>query len=115
MALIEVKIGGITVALGVASTGAMEATRIAFANPYLACVTCGRRAVGSVNATVNALTGAVLPSTRNWPCYHANGRLSLCDNWVPTAGCQHTPVGRAAHGRPKDTDMNQIAQAQGVA
>ncbi len=113
MALVTVKVLGITVAIGTPTTpgSAMEGTRTAFANPYLACVTCGRRAVASVNATVNILTGAIQPSARNWPCYHADGRISLCDNWIPTGGCQHDTVARRAHGRPRDTDMNQQGQA----
>ncbi len=105
---IEVRVGGLVVAIGVASTTAMEVPRLAFANPYLACVTCGRRAVACVDPTYSALTSKLVPSARNWPCYHADGRISLCDNWIPTGGCQHTPAEKAAHGRPRDTDMNAL-------
>lgn len=107
---IEVRVGGVRVALGIASTPAMETPKLAFGNPYLACVTCGRRAVASVGPTVNIATASIMPSATNWPCYHANGRISLCDNWAPSTGCTHTPAERAAHGRPRDTDMNQTGQ-----
>ncbi len=108
MALIEVVLGGIRVALGIPSSAALEESMLSFANPYLACMTCGRRAVGSVGATVNVLSGKLVPAARNWPCYHASGRISLCDDWTATTGCRHDEEGRLTHGRPRDTDMNQM-------
>lgn len=78
-----------------------------FANPYLRCDSCGKRAVGfigQVTTVVNILNGLVtltMPATvRNWPCYHVSTRTSMCSNWVSTAGCTHTIEQRAEHSHP---------------
>jgi hypothetical protein len=75
-----------------------------FANPFLRCNACGKRAVGMVgsqNQVVNLLTGLVtvsLPSSgRNWPCFDVSARTSVCDGWTSTAGCPHPMEQRAQH------------------
>lgn len=73
----------------------IETPIVFFANPFLQCTQpeCGRRAVGAVG--VVAATGEI--PTVNWPCYHDAGRLSVCDNWTSTTGCQHETEQRAEH------------------
>lgn len=86
-----------------------QETRITFfANPFLRCDVCNRRAVGVVgdmNQVVNLLSGLVvlsLPSNaRNWPCYDQGTRTSMCNNWTSTTGCQHTMEERAEHSVPR--------------
>jgi hypothetical protein len=75
-----------------------------FANPFLRCDTCNRRAVGIVgpmNQVVNLLSGLITISmptqARNWPCYDIATRTSVCDGWTSTSGCPHTTEERAQH------------------
>lgn len=82
----------------------METVVTFFANPYLRCDTCGRRAVGIVgamNQVVNLLNGLItvtVPGTAlNWPCYDQATRTSVCENWTSTTGCQHVMADRARH------------------
>lgn len=74
-----------------------------FANPFLKCDQCQRRAVGmvgtaAVQAGQSGIIKVELPvSGRNWPCYHVATRSSVCDNWTSTTGCQHGMEQRAQH------------------
>lgn len=75
-----------------------------FANPYLQCTNCGRRAVGMVGVstalTVLGLLTITLPNGgngANWPCYHVAARTSICDSWTSTNGCPHPMQDRAQH------------------
>lgn len=86
------------------ATADMETPVTHFANPYLQCLACGKRAVGIVGAmtqVVNLLNGLIsitIPATaRNWPCYDIADRQSVCDSWSTTTGCPHTMQVRAEH------------------
>lgn len=86
-----------------------------FANPFLRCTyqatseapICNRRVVGTIgplditdpqNNAPGQLKKVDLPSSgRNWPCYHVAPRVSVCDNWTSTTGCQHDMATRATH------------------
>jgi len=90
-----------------------------FANPFLRCTyvnpetkaECRRRAVGMVGSQqvvgtpanaqgqTNSNSARLDPpsSNRNWPCYHEAARVSVCDSWTSTTGCQHEPMVRAQH------------------
>lgn len=65
-----------------------------FANPYLACGTCGQRAAGFYNDRPGPAV--------NWPCDHASELVDLCPSWGPVDGCtciEMTGRGRD-HGEP---------------
>lgn len=76
-----------------------------FANPFMRCSQCGRRAVGMVGLArivVNLLTGVsqevnLPPDNINWPCYHQAARTSVCDGWTSQDGCPHSMEERAQH------------------
>ena len=74
-----------------------------FANPFLKCASCNTRVVG----VVGLATTTALPAGRNWPCYHAAGRVSLCVGWTSTAGCPHTPQERATHNQTSGVEGNR--------
>jgi hypothetical protein len=62
-----------------------------FANPFIACMQCGRR-VKTVDADL-----------RNQPCGHRAEWNSVCPSWSPVDGCrcqQH--LGHVSHGVPPE-------------
>ncbi|MEU7170328.1 hypothetical protein ABZ949_02405 [Micromonospora tulbaghiae] len=64
-----------------------------FANPYLACNTCGQRVAGFYPDRPG-------PSM-HWPCGHTGEHRDLCPSWGPVDGCRcHDMPGGRHHGEP---------------
>lgn len=83
----------------------IQETYTTFANPFLACVVCGERAVGFMTAGV--IIDPLDPDpvrTRNWPCLHQVAVVSLCPSWSPVDGCAcEGLVGDPNHSAPPES------------
>lgn len=55
-----------------------------FANPYLVCDQCNKRAVYWHNPERCTCSGKIY----NHPCGHPAGVTSICDTWNSVKGCQ---------------------------
>lgn len=56
---------------------------VTFANPYLRCETCGKRAEGFHDESKCGCT----EGNYNVPCEHPIGVNDICPSWSPVDGC----------------------------